>query len=182
VTLPGRPLVPLVFAIALLAACTRGGEPTSTPRPTGLPAHNATEVPGLPTTVDALPDVDPAGYQELLSELRGTPTLVNVWASWCTPCVSEIPRLVAAHKQYGTRVQFLGIDLLDNRSGAQAFIRDLDMSYPSVFDPNGAVRDSLGLFAPPVTLFYDSRGRLVATSYGEISETDLQTNLRAIDD
>jgi cytochrome c biogenesis protein CcmG, thiol:disulfide interchange protein DsbE len=181
VTLPRRSLAPLVFAIALLAACQEGGGPTGAPQPTGLPAHNATEVSGLPTTVDALPDVDPAGYQQLLGELRGTPTLVNVWASWCTPCRTEIPRLVAAHQQYGTTVQFLGIDLLDNRSGAQAFIRDLGMSYPSLFDPSGAVRDSLGLFAPPVTLFYDSRGRLVATSYGEISETDLQANLRAID-
>jgi thiol-disulfide isomerase/thioredoxin len=181
VTLPRRPLVVLALAVAFLAGCTGSGGPTGAPEPMGLPAGNATEVPGLPTTVDALPDVDPAGYRQLLGELRGTPVLVNVWASWCTPCVSEIPRLVEAHERYGTRVQFLGIDLLDNRSGAQAFIRDLDMTYPSVFDPSGAVRDSLGLFAPPVTLFYDRRGRLVATSYGEISDTDLQSNLRAID-
>lgn len=179
-TLRRRQVALLALAVVFLPACGGGGQ-EGAPQPTGRPAQNATEVPGLPTTVDALPEVDPAGYRQLLGELRGTPALVNVWASWCTPCVNEIPRLVAAHERYGTRVQFLGIDLQDNRSGAQAFIRDLDMTYPSLFDPSGAVRDSLGLFAPPVTLFYDRRGRLVATSYGEISQTDLQTNLRAID-
>ena len=105
------------------------------------------------------PEFTLADYQHALGELRGTPVVVNVWASWCGPCREEAPLLAAAHRTYGDRVRFLGVDVLDESDSARAFMHRYGWSYPSVYDPTGAIRDGLGLLGQPVTLFYDAAGR-----------------------
>ena len=164
----------LVGALAL-GACT--GKTSAAP---SIPAVNATTASLLPTTADALPPADPATFQSLLEQLRGTPVVVNFWASWCEPCKTETPLLVAAHRRYGDRVQFVGIDLKDSASGARRFIADEHMTYPSVFDPEGAIGTAFSLLGPPGTLFYTAAGKLVARSPGQISAQDLQRNMQVI--
>ena len=158
-----------------LSACT--AKTTAAP---SIPAVNATSASLLPTTADALPPIDAATFQTLLSQLHGTPVVVNFWASWCEPCKTETPLLVAAHRRYGDRVQFVGVDLKDSASGARRFIADEDMTYPSLFDPDGAIGTAFSLLGPPGTLFYDAAGHLVARSPGQISAGDLQRNMQVI--
>ena len=62
----------------------------------------------------------------------------------------------------------------------RAFIREFGWTYPSVYDPTGAIRDGLGLIGQPVTLFYDASGELVATWTGTLSQEALTSNLDAI--
>lgn len=131
----------------------------------------------LPSDPAALPTFDLGSYRSLLEELEGTPVLVNIWASWCGPCRVEGPHLAAAHARYGDRVQFLGVDILDSRGSARAFMLEMGWTYPSVFDQNGAIRDGLGLIGQPVTLFYDAGGALVETWIGPIGEADLADRL-----
>ena len=172
--------VAALAAVVTLAAC--GGDEPADPQDgvQQAPAMVVTPVPSLPTTVDELPEMDVAGYDALLGELRGTPVVVNVWASWCGPCEAEAPRLRAAAATYGNRVQFVGVDILDDRGSASAFIAEHDLPYPNVFDPEGVIRTSLGSIGQPVTVFYDADGNLVAKVDGEISEKDLTANLEAI--
>lgn len=165
----------MLALVLLLGAC---GNDATTAAPT--PAANATTTPLLPTTTAALPPTDPARFDELLSQLRGTPVLVNVWASWCEPCKTETPRLVDAHARFGDRVQFLGVDILDSRNSAESFLSAYGVPYPSVFDPPGAIRDSLGIIGQPGTVFIDASGSVVRSVSGEISSTDLDANLRNI--
>ena len=139
-----------------------------------------TPVPSLPSTVDELPEIDVAGYDALLAELRGTPVVVNFWASWCGPCEAEAPRLTAAADEFGDRVQFIGVDILDDRGSAQAFIAAHGLPYPNVFDPSGAIRTDLGSIGQPVTVFYNADGSVAAKVDGEISAKDLTANLEAI--
>jgi cytochrome c biogenesis protein CcmG/thiol:disulfide interchange protein DsbE len=106
--------------------------------------------------------------------------LVNVWASWCGPCRDEAPLLASAHETYGDRVRFLGVDILDQRASARAFMREFGWTYPSIFDPTGAIRDGLGLLGQPVTLFYDASGELADTWTGPLTEEALDANLDAI--
>ncbi len=164
--------------VVALAACGSGS--SADPSATASPALIVRPVAGLPGTVDELPEMDVAGYDALLERLHGTPVVVNVWATWCGPCQTEAPRLTAAAAEYGDRVQFLGVDILDDRDSARGFISDHGLPYPNVFDPGGAIRTSLGSIGQPVTAFYDADGTLVAKIDGEISEEDLAANLEAI--
>jgi cytochrome c biogenesis protein CcmG/thiol:disulfide interchange protein DsbE len=134
----------------------------------------------LPSDPYALPEFDKADFDAMLARQHGTPMLVNIWASWCVPCRDEAPFLAAAHRTYGDRVRFVGVDILDARDSARAFMRESDWTYPSVFDPNGSIRDGLGVIGQPATLFYDADGRLVRTWLGPLTQQALTSNLRRI--
>jgi thiol-disulfide isomerase/thioredoxin len=134
----------------------------------------------LPTDRLALPQYDVEQFRALLTELHGTPVVVNVWGSWCPPCREEAPVLAEVAKEYEGQVQFLGIDILDDRPSARAFILEYDWRYPSIFDPGGAIRDGLGYVGQPVTLFYDRRGDLAFEWQGTITEDLLRREIRQV--
>ncbi|MGZ5352520.1 MAG: TlpA family protein disulfide reductase [Actinomycetota bacterium] len=173
-----RLVVISVLALAA-AACGDGDGPAAGGSP-AVPAGNATEAALLPTDAAELPELDPAGFRTLLGQLRGTPVLVNFWGSWCAPCRDEAPDLADAHERFGDRVQFLGVDLLDARESARGFMRDYGWTYPSVFDPSGAIRDDLGLLGQPVTLFIDAAGELVDRWTGPIPPGELAARLERL--
>jgi thiol-disulfide isomerase/thioredoxin len=184
VTFPPRraPVAPRI-AIASLASlllavgCTGGDEDAPAPR---IPAGNATVAALLPTDAAELPEFDLSRYESLIAQLEGTPVLVNFWGSWCAPCRDEAPHLAAAHAEFGDRVQFLGVDILDARGSARTFMREAGWTYPSVFDPPGAIRDGLGLLGQPVTLFYRADGELVDRWVGPIPAKELALRLDRI--
>ena len=160
----------------MTSACTRAvtSEPVA---PT--PARNATEASLLPTTVEALPLMDVATFGELMSQLKGTPVVVNLWGSGCGPCRDEAPMLTAAARA-NPGVQFLGVDVEDSREGALRFLTTYNVPYPSVFDPSNVIKVSLGAFGQPDTYFYDANGDLVDHMVGALSQTSLDTGLARI--
>lgn len=160
---------PLVFAAVCVALVACAADTSTAP-----------QGPLLPTTVDALPQMDAATFTTMLAQQRGTPVVVNIWASWCSPCKAEAPDLVSAATRYGDRVRFIGVDTQDARGGGEDFIRRYALPYPSVFDPTNAIAVSFGLYSPPATLFFHANGTLVRTVPGQISAEDLERGLRAI--
>jgi thiol-disulfide isomerase/thioredoxin len=95
-----------------------------------------------------------------LADVRGTPVVVNKWASWCVPCRGEFGAFQQVSLAQGRRVAFIGIDSGDtSRGDAVAFLRAHPVSYPSYFDRGGeaglAVTSST---FTPVTVFRDRRG------------------------
>jgi len=98
--------------------------------------------------------------------------LVNIWASWCGPCREEASLLASAHDTHGDRVRCIGVDIIDERGSARAFMREFGWTYPSLYAPTGAIRDGLGLIGQPVTLFYDASGELVNTWTGPLTQLD----------
>jgi thiol-disulfide isomerase/thioredoxin len=164
----------VAIAALCLAACAAADD--AAPR-TPVPADNAARAALLPTDAQALPEFDLAGYERLLEQLDGTPVVVNFWGSWCGPCRTEAPHLATAHERFGDRVQFLGVDILDARESARAFMREFGWTYPSVYDPPGAIRDGLGLLGQPVTLFYNRNGVLVDRWVGPLPADELTRRL-----
>jgi thiol-disulfide isomerase/thioredoxin len=147
-----------------------------------LPARNAAAAPLLPSDVLALPEFTFERYEQLLGQLRGTPVVVNMWGSWCPPCRDEAPMLAKAHERYGDRVQFLGIDIEDDRAGAIAFMREFGWRFPSIVDPESpsSFRSALGFLGQPNTLFYDASGERVSTWQGPLTASALRKGIEAI--
>ena len=133
----------------------------------------------------------PSDERELAPELSG-PTLegdvlstadyagqvlvLNVWGSWCAPCRSEAPALVAAAERMPD-VQFIGVNTRDlDPAPARAFVRAFDVEYPNLYDPDGALLLGFGQVPPkaiPSTLVIDEEGRVAARVLGELSESTL---------
>ena len=167
----------LVVGLLVLGAC--GQEPVEPPAG-AIPAENAVTAPLLPRFADTLPAMDPETFDRLLSQLEGTPVLVNFWGSWCPPCKEEMPRLVEGHREFGDRVQFLGVDILDARDEATAFMTEFGMTFPSVFDVPDAIKTSLGQFGQPTTVFFRADGTFEFAYAGPIPETVLHRHLENI--
>jgi cytochrome c biogenesis protein CcmG, thiol:disulfide interchange protein DsbE len=174
-------LLRLTAAVVVLAsvavACTHGSPDQQVPT---VPASNPATAALLPTNVMALPSTDPASFQQLLGQLKGTPVVVNVWASWCEPCKKETPLLVDAAKTYAGQVQFLGLDVKDARPSAQQFLRQYGVTYPSLYDAPGTVQHSLDFFGQPDTIFYDASGRVVEKVPRPLDEPTLQAGIQRI--
>jgi thiol-disulfide isomerase/thioredoxin len=132
----------------------------------------------LPDDPLALPRVDPVGFRAILADLRGAPVVVNFWGSWCEPCLQEAPELAEVAREFEGRVQFIGVDILDAREPARGFIRRFDWSYPSVFDPEDAIKTDLGFLGQPITLVYDRRGEMTFHWIGAIDAGRLRHEIR----
>lgn len=115
-----------------------------------------------------------------LAELRGTPVVLNMWASWCTPCRAEAKPLENAWKMVGRRgVLFLGLDIQDLRSDARDFLEEFGVSYPSVRESDREVADSYGATGIPETFFIDARGDVVGHVIGAVAPKQLAAGVGA---
>jgi cytochrome c biogenesis protein CcmG/thiol:disulfide interchange protein DsbE len=141
--------------------------------------NDGQSTPLLPSSPTALPRLGPAAFQALLTELRGKPVVVNVWASWCGPCRQEGPELASVSKAHEGDVQFVGVDIQDQVGPARTFIQQYGWTYPSVFDDTGAIRDSLGLIGQPDTLVFDANGQRSFVWSGAVTRQVLERAISA---
>jgi cytochrome c biogenesis protein CcmG/thiol:disulfide interchange protein DsbE len=115
-----------------------------------------------------------------LEELRGSPVVLNFWASWCPPCREEAPRLERLWRESRDRgVVFLGLDMQDLTGDAREFMREFGISYPNVRDPGDDVARDWGVTGLPETFFVSARGRVVAHVIGAISTEQLKNGIAA---
>ena len=118
------------------------------------------------------------GKEISTSDYAGKVVVVNVWGSWCAPCRKEAPDLSAASKESSKVAQFVGINIRDmDPAPANAFARAFDVSYPSIYDPDGKQLLKLAADLPPTgiptTLIIDRKGRSAVRIIGVISEGTL---------
>ena len=163
----------VVGAIALLLVLRLG------PSSPESPAFTA-EGPPRPVPAEQLAPATLEEFEGILVGLRGTPVIVNIWASWCAPCRAEMPLLERAAAEYEGEVVVLGVDSRDATGPAADFLDDVGVTYPNVFDRTGKIRRALDLRGFPTTYFFDREGRIVATVVGGITEARLAAQLRAL--
>ena len=101
----------------------------------------------------------------------GQVIVVNVWASWCSPCRAEAPLLEDFATKLAGKVQFVGINTRDNVSAANGFINRFKITYPTIVDDAllANFRGSLLPNAIPSTLVIDSLGRVAVRISGEVT-------------
>jgi thiol-disulfide isomerase/thioredoxin len=121
-----------------------------------------------------------AGKPFNLRSLRGDVVVVNVWASWCAPCIAEAPGLQKVHDQTEAEgVRFIGINTEADQAAARAHERRFGVTYPSLRDDGGRVllrlRGSLPPTATPSTLVLDRSGRVAARVIGRVDASTLQS-------
>lgn len=104
----------------------------------------------------------------------GKVAVVNVWASWCSPCRAEAPTLAALSEKY-TDTAFIGILTRDNPATAEAFARRFQLPYPTLIDDSVLIgfRGSLPANAIPSTVVIDRDGNVAARISGEITVASL---------
>jgi thiol-disulfide isomerase/thioredoxin len=168
----GRQLIALLAAAVFIAiistACSSGGS--------SGPAAGTS----LPTSPSALPAVSLDQFRGMLAAQRDKPVLLNVWASWCGPCIKEAPALAGLADEYARRVTFVGLDVNDPVANARAFIAKYRWSFPSVADPKGKVRNGLGYVGQPVTVLYDTQGKTRFVQAGDIDVVRIRKALAGV--
>jgi thiol-disulfide isomerase/thioredoxin len=165
------PRVGLLIASVALAA----GIAVAAARCGGSGRPAATTLPSSPT---ALPRLDPSTFRAALASLRGKPLVLNVWASWCGPCIKEAPGLADLARAYRGRVHFVGIDSLETTVQAgRAFVRRYGWIYPSVFDPDGSLERALGYIGQPVTVVLGADGSKQKVFAGPVETAALRSEI-----
>jgi cytochrome c biogenesis protein CcmG, thiol:disulfide interchange protein DsbE len=144
---------------------------------------NLSKVPGTIRLTGAaktftLEDVRPGRPPVSLEALRGKPVVLNFFASWCPPCVRELPGLQAVSERYKGRVVFLGVTFNDRRPEAKALLEHAGVTYPAGFDAKSDLAYDYGIAGMPTTVFIDRDGNRVAQRTGELTDVQLE---KAID-
>ena len=117
------------------------------------------------------------GEEVALSSFRGTPVVINFWASWCGVCTTEFPYFENAYKKYGDRVQFLMVNMTDGSyetvGKAGSFIEKNGYTFPVFYDKDFGAAIAYSVTSIPVTVFVDREGNLVQHRVGGMNESML---------
>lgn len=110
-----------------------------------------------------------------LADSSGQITVLNAWASWCAPCLTEMPILIEAQAQYPD-VQFLGLNSIDEQTSASQFAEDLGLTFDSIRDPEGELLASIPGVPPralPSSIVIDKQGRIATRIIGPVEDGQL---------
>ncbi|WP_370179331.1 TlpA family protein disulfide reductase [Alteriqipengyuania sp.] len=161
-------IVPALFAILILSGCDR--EPQETPQESEIGKSKGDEArvgeidPRFAgELMPAARLVDPQGEELNLGALQGRPVLVNLWATWCVPCIKEMPLLDELAVDYDGEMSVVTIsqDMGDPAKVATFFAVNELANLPQWIDPQLALGDAMGAATLPTTVLYDPTGQEV---------------------
>lgn len=178
----------VLAALALLAACSQAPSPPAD-APVAAPAPATEPAPATGSGVVAETAQFPAftgtavdGTAYDLAAHRGRWVVVNFWATWCRPCLEEMPELSALHTMRET-IEVVGLAYEDiTQADMQAFLQERPVSYPVVildpFAPPGDFATPRGL---PMTYLIDPQGRVAQRFLGPVTAQDIELAVAAAD-
>jgi thiol-disulfide isomerase/thioredoxin len=110
--------------------------------------------------------VDALGSRHALDAFHGRYVLLNLWATWCGPCVNELPSLARLAK-FAPGLKVLAVDWHEKPGTVQAFLKDHNAgSLPTLVDDSGAMMRGLGAYGLPMTVLIDPNGKIIARAVG----------------
>lgn len=115
-----------------------------------------------------------------ITQFKGQPTVINLWASWCPPCHREMPVLQQAHDQY-PNIHFVMLNQGEEAHTVQQYLERNTFNFSHVLlDQSGEMPQHLQMFGLPSTLFFNAQGQLVAKHMGELTPAMLKHYLQQI--
>ncbi|SAK83787.1 redoxin domain-containing protein [Caballeronia hypogeia] len=125
-----------------------------------------------------------AGTSQPLAAFKGKPVVVNFWASWCGPCVKEMPELSAIHREYASKgITFIGLGV-DSEKNVNDFLQKVKVDYPVYITGFGGadLARSFGNNAGglPFTVVIDAKGQIRSTKLGEVDAKELKHTLDSL--
>ena len=118
------------------------------------------------------------GISVKLSDYSGKPVIVNFWATWCSPCKSELPHFEDMYKKYGDSITFMMVNLTDGyrdtESGVSDFIKKNKYTFPVYLDLKLEAADTYAIYSIPTTVLINADGKIVDTLTGTLTESQLQ--------
>ncbi len=152
-----RRFVAVTVALALVAAaCTSDGDEAAGPP---VPDQDFETFDGEVTSLPAF---------------EGEPMVVNFWASWCAPCIAEMPDFERVHLDAGDQVRFVGLNTQDSLEQAQELVEQTGVTYDLGLDPEGDLFRAFEVSSMPSTFFIDEHGGIVHRQAGLITEEQLR--------
>ncbi|MEW5966342.1 MAG: TlpA disulfide reductase family protein [Pseudomonadota bacterium] len=142
----------------------------------GFEARPATPAPDLLAQ-------DLAGATKTLADYRGKVVLLNFWASWCPPCLREMPSMERLRvKMTGRPLAVVALDSAETRAEVDAFLAKMQVGFPILLDPDGSNTKRWKVFALPTTFLLDASGRIryVLTGPTEWDEGEALTKIEAL--
>jgi len=137
-----------------------------------------------PTTDRTAPDfsrVDLDRREVRLEAYRGKVVLLNFWATWCAPCLSEVPRFAEWQRKYGGRgLQIVGVSMDDDEAPVRKACRKLKVNYPVVMGDEKLGELFGGILGLPVTFVIDGNGRIRFRHDGAIDLDALEREVRKL--
>lgn len=123
---------------------------------------------------ERLPDLEVellSGETRRLREFD-SPVVLNVWATWCTPCKAELPVKLEAMERYGGQFTLLGVNLTPSEPGistVRSYVERNAVTYPVVLDRNGRIASLIGVRGTPTTVIVDNEGNIVRRRFGAMT-------------
>jgi peroxiredoxin len=107
------------------------------------------------------------GKNVTLSQFKGKVVFLNFWATWCGPCVSEMPSMEAVYQKLKDKgFEILAVNIGESKGDVSAFMKEHKLSFPTVLDEKGAVSSYYNVQAIPTTYIIDRRGLIIARLVG----------------
>jgi cytochrome c biogenesis protein CcmG, thiol:disulfide interchange protein DsbE len=154
-------LAALLAIVALLAACGTDGHDGDDASGNGSGAATSAAPAGA-GAVSAVGFTRFDGSQDTFAAYRGKPLVVNFFASWCAPCVREMPEIERVHQELGDQVTFIGVDVRDRAAEGRKLAEQTGVSYELVRDPSGDILTAFGGALLPTTAFVTGEGDIAA--------------------
>ncbi|MBE6562976.1 MAG: TlpA family protein disulfide reductase [Ruminococcaceae bacterium] len=151
------------------------------------PADTKNEDTTEKTDPNAAPDFsvyDMNGNKTTLSEKKGKPVVINFFATWCPPCVGELPHFEEMYKKYGDKVEFMIVDLTDGydetKEKVESFIDKNGYTFPVYLDSDIKAVVAYKISSIPLTVFVDEDGKIAASKVGAMDAETLEGYIKKL--
>lgn len=172
---PAVAIATVLAAVAALAVVLLAGGDDDT---AGTPSQGTLDLQPLDAATDAPLAIAvqwPGEERErpLAAALEG-PTVVNFFASWCTPCIAEMPAFESVFREVGDEVDFVGVAVSDRTADAERIVEETGVTYRWARDGRGDMANAAGVTQMPATMFVDAGGEVVTVHSGALDADELR--------